>query len=333
MIHHIAFAGFRHSHIFALWEAAQTHQDCRIAAAWENDPDTCALLGKEGKISLTHENFTDLLAPETATIIAIGDVYARRGKLAIAALQAGRHIISDKPICTDLAELDEIEKLSREKGLSVGCQLDLIENAAFRHLRSIIRAGQLGQVCTITISAQHPLRWGSRAAWYFEPGAHGGTINDIGVHVFHLVPWLTGLPWKEILGAREWNAKAAQAPHFMDCAQFYGVLNNGSSCFADVSYLAPDQSGFQLPQYWRVTVHGTGGMAEASYNEASVLVATDIDPAPRRDSVLARAPRGYLQDFLDEVEGTPAVNGLTTAQVLTASRLALETQERAARSH
>ncbi len=305
--------------------------DCQITGAWENDAGTRVQLRSGGEIALTHKSFDDLLAPEVCSIVAIGDVYARRGQLAIAALQSGKHVISDKPICTELAELAEIETLATERGLSVGCQLDLIESGSIRQLRALVKEGGLGRVCTITIAAQHSLRLGSRLPWYFEPNAHGGTINDIGVHVFHLLPWLTGSPWKDLISAREWNAKAEGVPHFKDSAQFHGLLENGASCFADVSYLAPDKLGYELPNYWRITVHGTRGMAETSYAASEVLFVSDEDTAPRREAALTDSPRNYLGDFIDEIEGRASGDGLTTERILLASRLALEAQSQAGR--
>lgn len=332
MTHRIAFAGFRHGHIFSLWTRAKEHTACEIVGAWENDSATRDQLKAAGEVTLTHDSFDQMLAESDCTIVAIGDVYARRGPLAIAALKAGKHILSDKPLCIHQDELEEITRLSRDKKLSVGCQLDLVEVGVMRQLQKVIRAGTLGSVCTITTTAQHPLRYGSRAAWYFEPGQHGGTINDIGIHLFDLAPWLTGSPWKTILAAHEWNAKAAEAPHFKDCAQFLATLENGTSCFADLSYLAPDKAGFDLPQYWRVTVHGTAGMAETCYASPHVTVVTNDAAVPQELPALVDPPAGYLQDFFDEIEGHPSAEGLTTERVLRASAKALEVQAMATRA-
>ncbi|EIQ00385.1 putative dehydrogenase [Opitutaceae bacterium TAV1] len=332
--HRFLFAGFRHPHISGLYDRVSAHPDCAIAGAWEGDGATRRQLAAEGRIDLTHEDFATMLAEGGGTVVAIGDTYGRRGALAIAALQAGCHVISDKPLCTRREELETIAELAREKGLSVGCQLDLTEAPVLRRLRGLVRRGTLGKVQTVTVLAQHPLRYGSRPGWYFEPGEHGGTLNDIGVHVFDLLPWLTGSPWRRILTARDWNAKATEAPHFRDCAQLHGVLENGAACFADVSYLAPDRSGYSQNQYWRITVHGTAGMAEASYGAETLMVVTDADESAR-DVTTSSVPDGErdcLQNFLDEIEGkgTGGIEKLTTENILKTSRLALEAQQRAA---
>lgn len=322
----LAFAGFRHPHIMSLWERVQTHPECEIVAAWEGDPDTARQLQSKG-IQLTHGDYIQMLKETNATVVAIGDVYARRGALAISALEAGKNILSDKPICTKLEEWEKISRLARQRGLAVGCQLDLVESPALRVLKELIQAGRLGRLCTIAIGAQHPLRLASRAPWYFEPGQQGGTINDIGVHVFDLIPWLSGKSWETLISAREWNAKAEEFPHFKDGAQLHGILQDGLTCFADLSYLAPDRLGYDLPLYWRITVHGTKGVAETSYGASRICLV--LDESETSEDIFAEAMSsagGYLEDFLHELAARPRAGSLTTERVLNASRWALEAQ-------
>ncbi|MBC2595725.1 Gfo/Idh/MocA family oxidoreductase [Ruficoccus amylovorans] len=326
-----AFAGLRHSHIFSLIERVSAHPACQIVAAWEADDTARAAAERVCGLPFEYSDFDTLLSESGCNVVAIGDTYARRGALAIRALKAGCHVIADKPLCTSLEELGEISSLARAGGLSVGCMLDLTEAPAIRGLREIIRDGKIGSVQTVTILAQHPLLYGQRAGWYFAGDQHGGTVNDIGVHVFDLLPWLTGSAWERMISVREWNAKAKEAPHFCDCAQMYGTLENGVSCFADLSYLAPDRCGYSLAQYWRLTVHGTSGMAEASYGAKTLSLATDSDEEIQRVALteIPASGRNYLQNFLDEISAKDQTceGALSTEDILKTTRLVLQAQQ------
>ena len=315
-----AFAGFRHAHILDLHAGVSERGDTQVVACCEEDDATRANLS----VTVTHTDFTKMLGEVDCDVIAIGDYYSRRGALAIAALEAGRPVLSDKPLCTSLEEQTAIEQLAKERGLLVGLQLDCRDYASFRTLREIIVSGEIGEVCTLRIQGQHPLLPGTRPAWYFEPGKHGGTISDIGIHAFDFVPWLTGLDWQKIDAARSWNGKARVFPHFHDCAQLMATLNNGAGVLADFSYLAPDRLGYKLPHYWHVLVHGTNGLAEAHLHAEHVTVITDTSALPEIRPVREKRSHGYLDDFLRELRGEPA--GLTSTQSLRASRLALEAQ-------
>ncbi|MEA3213448.1 MAG: hypothetical protein QOE70_6505 [Chthoniobacter sp.] len=324
-----AFVGFRHPHIFDVLSAVRDRPDCQIVACCEEDAATRQALRETDRVDLTHEDYAEMLRDVECDVIAIGDYYGRRGALALAALRAGRHVLSDKPLCTSLSDQAQIEDISSKRCLSVGLQLDCRGAGPFIRLRDIIRSGDLGKVCTIHIGAQHPLLAASRPPWYFEPGKHGGTINDIGIHVFDLVPWLTGIPWEEVVRARSWNAKASAYPDFHDCAQFMAVLQGGAGVFADLSYLAPDKAGYNLPHYWRVLVHGTKGFAETYLRAINVNVVLDHQDIVEQRPVAPPMSRRYFSDFMNEVRGHKEACDLRTADCLLASRLAIQTQSRA----
>src|SRR5690554_1654313 len=98
-MHKVAFIGFRHSHIFILLEMIRQSPDFTIVACCEEDPATRAELAGSDKVTIDHDSYDQLLATD-CHIIAIGDYYAKRGGLAIRALEHGKHVISDKPIAT-----------------------------------------------------------------------------------------------------------------------------------------------------------------------------------------------------------------------------------------
>ncbi|HSI16045.1 MAG TPA: Gfo/Idh/MocA family oxidoreductase [Chthoniobacter sp.] len=321
-----AFAGFRHGHIIDLLTGVEERADTEVVACCEEDAATRDALAEKGRVKITHTDIATMLRDVECDVIAIGDYYGKRGAIVLAALRAGKHVLCDKPLCTSLAEQDEIERLASEKKLLVGLQLDSRDYAAPRKLREIILSGEIGDVVSMHIDGQHPLIPNTRPGWYFEAGKHGGTINDIGIHAFDFVPWMTGHQWGEFRAVRSWNGKARQFPHFEDCAQFMATLDNGAGVLCDFSYLAPDTLGYQLPHYWHLLVHGTRGLAETYLFAKEVTVIKDSSAAPDSIPVGENRTRGYLEDFLQELSGQTPATGFTSASCLKASRLALTVQ-------
>ena len=260
----IAFVGLRHMHILMLHRMLRDRDDVEIVAVSEADPATRQALAEGGEVELTHDDYPALLAETECDVVAIGDYYGRRGEIAIAALQAGRHIIVDKPVCTRPDECEQIAALARETGLRVGCQLDLRDRGDVHAARRLIAEGAIGEVHTISFDGQHPLSYGSRPGWYFEEGKHDGKINDIAIHAVDLIPWMTGRSIVEVVAARAWNARLTEVPHFQDGAQMLLRLDNGGGVLGDVSYFASDRGGYGMPQYWRITCRGLGGVIEIS---------------------------------------------------------------------
>lgn len=325
----MAFVGFRHGHVMGLWEYANHHPQIEVVAACEEDAPTRDQLKSGGKVGITHTDYHAMLHDTPCDAIAIGDYFGKRGQLAIAALEAGKHVISDKPLCTRLPELDRIEQLAREKNRSIGCLLDLRDHGVYRAMRRVIREGAIGDVQTVSFSAQHPLLHGKRAAWYFEPNKHGGTINDIAIHAIDLIPWLTGRQITEITAARTWTARPDLVPGFEDGAQLMLTLDNQGGVLGDVSYLSPDALAYSADQYWRITVHGTTGLVEGHYNAKTLSLASKHDTTPRTLPADPERKHGVIDDFLAELEGRPTDDALTTKDVLTASRQTLLTQDAA----
>lgn len=325
----IAFAGFRHGHIHSLYHAARARPDVEIVAAAEEDEPTRHALQGGGTIHITHSSIASMLDAVPCDVVAVGDYYGRRGALLIEALRRRKHVISDKPICTSLAELDQIEALAREQGRVVGCQLDMRDAPVALEARRRLLGGEIGAVHAVQVGGQHPLLFGTRPGWYFERGKHGGTINDIGIHALDALPWMTGLRFREITFARAWNARLPQEPHFQDGAQFALVMSNGAGVLADVSYLGPDANGYRIPQYWRMTFWGSEGLLETDFPAGQVTIHPQHDPAPQVIQAAAGVPGGYLDSFLRELRGETSGLHLSSAEVLAASRLALRTQEAA----
>jgi predicted dehydrogenase len=325
----LAFLGFRHGHIMGLYQSARKHDRVEVVAACEEHDVTVAALKSAGSVELTHASYDDTYSSIDFDAVAIGDYFARRGELVIAALSAGKHVIVDKPACTSLDEVDRIEKLVAQKRRSLGCLLDLRDNGAYITARRLIREGAIGEVRTLTFTAQHPLNYGSRPAWYFEPGKHGGTLNDIGIHAIDIIPWMTGRRITEAVAARAWNARVKQHPHFQDIAQMLLKLDNDGSVFGDVSYLTPDSAAYSPKYYWRMTIHGDRGFIETGYNTGNLELTRDGDKSPQVVPFDAGNPTGCLDAFLDEIDGSSKEGQLTTEVVLDASRRSLLIQRAA----
>ncbi len=329
MEHTAAFVGFRHSHIRDVYDRMQGSADFRIVACCEEDPETRRALSAEGKVKITHDDFASVLRSVDCEVCAIGDWYGKRGSLARAALEAGRSVLSDKPVCTRMRELDAIERLASRRGLRVGAMLDMRDSGVFRRMREVVLSGELGEIATITFNGNHPLLLGKRPTWYFEKDKQGGTINDLGIHAFDAIPWITGHAFIRVEAARTWSTGRAGSPFLRDAALVMGTLDNGCGVLGELSYLVPDGIAYSYPDYWRFVISGSRGVLAGSINDPSLTIfregapaAAPIDPAPG-------APGGYLASFLRCLEGSAGAEDLTTRDVIDATRVSLRFQEAA----
>ena len=322
----VAVAGYRHGHINAVIAEVKQRPDTVLVAAADEDAAAREAMIAAEVTAAPFDDYARMLDTVACDVVAVGDYYGRRGALILAALRRGKHVISDKPIGTRLAELAEITTLAHAQHLCVGCQLDMRFSGLFRALRRLVREGALGAIHAVSFEGQHPLLYGKRPGWYFEEGKHGGTLNDIAIHACDYIPWITGQRFTTVNAARNWNAKLPAVPHFHDAAQVMLTMDNGCGVLGDVSYLTPDSFGYALPQYHRTIIWGNDGMAEVSANAAGVTLYRNGEAEPRLlppDPVPDGSP---FDAFLREVRGETENVELTTPEVLRAARVALIAQ-------
>jgi len=326
----LAFVGFRHGHITSLYSLARDAADVEIAGACEEHGPTREALAEAGTVEITHTEYGRMLDEVECDAVAVGDAFGRRGERLIQALEHGCHGIVDKPLCTRLSELHRVEILTRKGGLRVSCMLTMRDSGQMLKVRELLAEDAIGEIHAITFGGQHPLLLGSRPDWYYEPGMHGGTINDIGIHAIDSFPWVTGLRWKRIEAARCWNAFPTHAPHFGDGAQMMLTLENGAGVLGDVSYFMPDKAGYRLPQYWRTTFWGRRGLIETASTQDHLTLVRDTDTEPQQLAAAAPVKGGYFDAFRRDIAGQHlGPDELSTAAVISSSRLALRVQEAA----
>jgi len=288
----VAAVGFRHGHILSFIKQAQELEYCELAGVVEESDDDLSLL-ERAEVERTHATFDDLLDDEEFDVVATAEYYAKRGSVIIKALEAGKHVICDKPMCTSIDELRRIKHLCEEKGLEVAMQLSMRFGAPYQTMRRVIQEGELGQFLAATTFGQHPLGYKTtRPDWYFEEGKHGGSINDIFIHGADMLRYCTGQEFETVVAAEAWNESLPEVPFFQVGAQCMLAMDGGQRVMADVSYM-PGRS-------WQFYVTGTEGYL--AVEGGNVL----IRPLGGEDTVLEAAAdlpfSSPFEDFVSHLE-------------------------------
>ena len=124
-------------------------------------------------------------------------------EVAKAALEAGLHVMSDKPATLDLAQAEALARVVADSGRRYGLTYVYTGYPMVREAREIVARGDLGAVRKVIV--EYSQGWLSRpierddnkqAGWRADPAQSGvgGCIGDIGVHAFNLAEFVTGTP-------------------------------------------------------------------------------------------------------------------------------------------
>jgi predicted dehydrogenase len=247
----VAAVGFRHGHILSFIAKARELDYCELVGVVEESDDDLSIL-ERAEVERTHATFDDLLNDVEFDVVATAEYYSKRGSVIIKALEAGKHVICDKPMCTSIEELQQIKRLCDERDLEVSMQLSMRFGAPYQTMHDLMHDGLLGEFLAATAFGQHPLGYGTtRPAWYFEEGKHGGSINDIWIHGADMLRYCTGREFESVVAAEAWNVSLPEVPHFQVGAQCMMTMTGGPRVMADVSYM-PGRS-------WQFYVTGTDG--------------------------------------------------------------------------
>ena len=121
--------------------------------------------------------------------------------VALAAIEAGKHVYVQKTMTETVAEADRMIEAAREKGVKiVAAPGNHIRSHALAEIREHIAAGRLGKVCwgRSALGTRHeddarrlddPER-NVDPTWYYKPG--GGPLRDAAVYDLHTLTWMLG---------------------------------------------------------------------------------------------------------------------------------------------
>ncbi len=127
--------------------------------------------------------------------------------MAKAFLEAGIHVICDKPLATTVQEALDLAAIVRRTGLIFGLTHNYTGYPMVRQARQMIADGQLGKIRVVQVEyAQDwlatPLETTGQkqAAWRTDPAQSGpgGSLGDIGTHAYNITCFVTGLHCREV---------------------------------------------------------------------------------------------------------------------------------------
>ena len=194
--------------------------------------------------------------PEVDAVLVLTSM-KEHAALARAALEAGKHVLVEKPLATTLAEADALVDLARRSGRLLVCAPFTVLSPTFQTMARRIRRGDIGRVCSARARYGWSGPWWSE--WFYRPG--GGCLFDLGVYCLSSLTGLLG-PARRVMAMtgvaipeREVQGRRIQV-EAEDNAQV--LLDFGGAAFAVVT------TGFTMQQYRNpaLEVYGTEGVIQ-----------------------------------------------------------------------
>ncbi len=253
-----------------------------------------------------HTDFREMLAKEKPdlTVIALPNVLHRPATLA--ALEAGSHVLCEKPMAMNVAECLEMRAAARRLGLTLGINLSYRFNPKSRACKDLADAGCLGHPYHAYTTWTRRDGFPGFGGWFGRKElSGGGPLIDLGVHRLDLAIWLMGNPEPLTASAQIHHhigrprAESQNKPFDVeDLAAGFVRFANGASLVFEISWAGHQED--DEPMLTRVMGdRGTLIQRNAGSGHAPVAVlATTVAGHPVTSQV---HPKGSFRESIDEM--------------------------------
>ena len=233
--------------------------------------------------------------------------------VAKAFVNAGIHVICDKPLVTRSKDATDLQKAVQKKGVLFAVTYNYSGYPMVRQARDLVRSGELGSIRVVQV--EYPQDWLStaleetgqkQAAWRTDPSmaGPGGCVGDIGTHAFQLAGFISNLE-VESLSADLYSF--VEGRKLDDNVQVMLRFENNARGMLWASQVAPGNENAL-----RIRIYGEKGGLEWSQEDPNYLWYTPLghpkqlitragsgagEAAADVSRIPAGHPEGYLEGF------------------------------------
>jgi predicted dehydrogenase len=244
----------------------------RVVNCIDIDP-AAATSAAESCHSVATTDFAAALAPGI-DVVVISTPNSQHRQQAVAAIDAGKHVLLQKPLAANLPDAQAIADAAARSTRTVGLYMSYFDQPLIHDLRDMVTSGFLGDVihCYARLMHKGGMMWSAEAlqgkpSWrgsIAETG--GGCFIQLAVHYIHIFQWITGARVVKATGLR----RNLHCPGLEgeDLAVALLQLDTGAMVTLDTAWCS---NGEEL------SVHGTLGRF-AYTNSQSLTVASSAGP-------------------------------------------------------
>lgn len=230
----------------------------RLVACSDLSFDRAEALARTAGSAQAMRRWQDAIVRPDVDVVIVATTNDALAAVSRASLDAGKHVLVEKPAARTVAEVEPLIETARAKGLRVRVGFNHRYHPALQKAREIVDMGALGELMFIRGRYGHGGRVGYDKEWRADPArSGGGELIDQGVHLIDLSRWFLG-PFTSVDGFAAtyfWNMP-------VDDNAFLTLRTGGGQCaFLHVS-CSEWKNLFSLEIYGRdgkLAIDGLGG--------------------------------------------------------------------------
>ena len=317
-----ALLGIEHPHSLAHLRTLQALPEVDKILLWdESEQALAAVVAKQGaKVSATYTNLDQLLAHEDLFFVIAALRNDLGPDLFIRTLEAGKHLMAEKPIGRTAADTERVIAVAERTGARLGVCYQNRTLPAVQLMRGLVGDGLIGplisvelRMITTRVAARNPRNW-----LFNNAQSGGGILSWLGCHYIDMIRYVTG---DEIVGvSAEVATRSGEAIDVEDVATLAFRFRSGAVGSLHAGYMMALSGGGYHNKAGYDTYGGFNGqLGRITWNSPSSpikIFAESIHPtwaaAPQRtfDLPLAESPayggvsgEQFIRDFIRSAQG------------------------------
>ncbi len=166
--------------------------DAELVAVGSRSQDTADVFGDAHGVPRRHASYEDLVADPEVDAVYVATPHPFHRPNTVLALEAGKHVLCEKPLAVNAGEATEMVRVAREKGLFLMEAMWTRFLPVWVDIKARLDSGELGGIASLQANFGVPMP--ADEARIHEPGLAGGGLLDLGIYPISLASWLLGKP-------------------------------------------------------------------------------------------------------------------------------------------
>jgi predicted dehydrogenase len=168
-------------------DAILRHEHAKLVAVQDLHLERLKTLQKKHSLEFAHEKVEDLLANDNVDAVYIAVPNKFHIPLAIQALEAGKHVLLEKPFAMNAKEAEDAIKVAKKAGLVLNVGMNQRFTPDSQKIKTLVEQGALGEIYHAKAYWRRRTGIPKLGTWFVSKEvAGGGSLYDIGVHMLDL---------------------------------------------------------------------------------------------------------------------------------------------------
>jgi predicted dehydrogenase len=227
-------------------------ESAKLVAVADPDSKRRFKAAQKHQIKSSYEDYLDLVGDPDVQLVVVAVPTPLHAKVALAAIEAGKHVLCEMPLAANLAEADQLIATAHRRGVVLMPSLTFRFTPNFVKAKQMIQDGTIGRPTTLLyrefIPAADLARQWPAGSWMWDEKVSGGPLFTLAVWSIDLLRWLTDSEIEQVYASAKYtrldrygtigydaSAVLKLADGVVGCLQYSGsVARSAAACALEV---------------------------------------------------------------------------------------------------